>query len=278
MENREKIGLGTVQFGLPYGISNKAGQTPAGEVAKILATAKSYKIDTLDSASAYGNSEEVLGHHDLSSFKMVSKFMPASIGGSLSLQFEDSLKKLGLEFLYGYLAHRPMDILKHPEQWEDLQNLKEAGKLKKIGFSLNEPEELEQLLEKGFFPDLVQVPFNYCDRRFEVLIKDLKNKGCEIHTRSSFLQGLFFIAPEKLDGFFGEIKPILKDIQKTDALNGALLKFVLETPFIDKVIIGVETETQLVENMENIKTAPNLPKLEQKITENILNPSKWPKN
>lgn len=278
MKDSGKIGLGTVQFGLSYGISNKGGQTPVAEVAKILATAKSYKIDTLDSASAYGNSEEVLGQNELSSFKMVSKFMPVSIGGSLSLQLEDSLNKLGLDFLYGYLAHRPMDILEHPEQWEDLQNLKESGKLKKIGFSLNDPVELEQLLKEGYFPDLIQVPFNYFDRRFEVLIKELKNKSCEIHTRSSFLQGLFFIAPEKLDDFFKEIKPILKDIQKIEALNGALLKFSLEKTFIDKVIIGVENETQLVGNMENIETAPNLPKLKQKITNNILIPSRWPKN
>lgn len=278
MEISRKLGLGTVQFGLPYGISNKKGKTPAGEVAKILATAKSYKIDVLDSASAYGSSEEVLGQNDLCSFKMVSKFMPLSMGESISIQLEDSLKKLGLRSLYGYLAHRPMDILEHPEQWKDLQKLKDDDKVKKIGFSLNEPKELEQLLEKGYYPDLVQVPYSYFDRRFEAGIKELKSKGCEIHTRSSFLQGLFFMDPEKLDGFFGEIKPLLTEIQKKEPLNGALLKFVLEKSFIDKVIIGVENESQLMQNLESLEKAPSLPELENKISENILIPSTWPKN
>jgi len=278
MKIREKLGLGTVQFGLQYGISNEKGQTPAEEVVKILETAKSYKIEVLDTASAYGSSEEILGANDLSSFKIISKFMPPQDGGSISKQFEHSSKKLGLGFLYGYLAHRPMDVLEHSEQWEELLNLKAEAKVKKIGFSLNEPEELEHLLEKGYSPDLVQVPYNYFDRRFEDLMIALKKNNCEIHTRSAFLQGLFFLNPHKLDVYFNEVKPLITQLQEKKPLNGALLKFVLEKSFIDKVIIGVENESQLMQNIENLEKAPSLPELKNKISENILIPSRWPKN
>ncbi|WP_424493688.1 aldo/keto reductase [Salinimicrobium sp. GXAS 041] len=277
MKISEKLGLGTVQFGLPYGISNNAGQTASDEVCKILGTAKAYKVEVLDSASAYGNSENVLGQNDLSSFKMISKFMPPQ-DESISIQLDNSLKILGLNSLYGYLAHRPAEILKEPEQWKELQRFKETGKVKKIGFSLNEPEELAQLLDKNFLPDLVQVPFNYFDRRFETAVKKLKNKGCEIHTRSAFLQGLFFMDPKKLDDFFNEVKPIIANLQEEKLLNGALLKFVLEKSYIDKVIIGIENERQLVQNIENLDKASSLPELERKISDNILIPSKWPKN
>lgn len=278
MINREKLGLGTVQFGLPYGISNKKGKTSAEEVSKILETAKSFQINTLDSASSYGNSEEVLGLNNLSSFKVVSKFMPPLKDQSIEIQLTQSLVKLGVKSLYGYLAHRPMEILRDQQQWEDLLKFKSEGKVTKIGFSLNEPLELERLINKGFNPDLVQVPYNYFDRRFEAAIREIKGKGCEVHTRSVFLQGLFFMNPLELSVFFEDIKPLITQLQENSLLNGALLKFVLKKPYIDKVIIGVENEKQLVQNIQNLEKASALPELKLKISENIVNPSKWPKN
>jgi aryl-alcohol dehydrogenase-like predicted oxidoreductase len=185
----------------------------------------------LDSASAYGNAEEVLGKNELSHFKLVSKFLPPSEGENVENQLKQSLENLRLDHLYGYLAHRPLEVLIHPEQWEELQDFKAEGIVKKIGFSLNEPEELEKLLEKGYVPDLVQVPYNYFDRRFETAIKELKEEGCEIHTRSAFLQGLFFMDPNELPDYFAEVKPLLRQLQEIELLNGALLKFVLEKTF-----------------------------------------------
>lgn len=278
MRVSEKIGLGTVQFGLPYGISNKKGQTSVGEVKKILGRARSMGIEMLDSASGYGRAEEVLGQNDLSGFKLISKFLPPSEGAGVADQLHQSLHHLGLPSLYGYLAHRPQELLNHPEHWEEIGNFKDQGKVTKVGFSLNEPEELEQLLEKEYLPDLIQVPYNYFDRRFEHLMTDLKNKGCEIHTRSAFLQGLFFVDPSTLDDHFLEIKSQLEALQQLEPLNGALLKFAIEKPFIDKVIIGVENEQQLIANLTGVDNAPSLPQLDRKVSDNILIPSRWPKD
>lgn len=278
MELNQKLGLGTVQFGLSYGISNKKGQTSAEEVQKVLSSAQSNGIHVIDSASAYGNAEEVLGQNDLSHFRVVSKFLPPSKGSKVSDQFNKSLSDLGLNSLYGYLAHRPLEIINSPEQWEELKGFKAEGKVRKTGFSLNEPEELERLLEKDYVPDLIQVPFNYFDRRFEELITKMKAEGCEIHTRSAFLQGLFFMDERKLKPFFDEVKPLLKELRTKKPLNGALLKFVLEKPNVDQVITGVENEQQLMENIKSIEKAPSLPDLETKISENILIPSRWPRN
>ena len=63
-----KIALGTVQFGLNYGISNTNGQVPPEEIARILDYCKLNGIDTLDTAQGYGESEKVLSQFDLSSF------------------------------------------------------------------------------------------------------------------------------------------------------------------------------------------------------------------
>lgn len=276
MHFSHKLGLGTVQFGLSYGISNSTGQTTEGEVGKILNIAKAFKIDILDSASAYGNSENVLGRNDLSAFKMVSKFMPPQ-DELISVQLENSLSALGLSSLYGYMAHRPSEILKNPSQWQELQYLKECRKVMKIGFSLNEPEELFQLLEHKFYPDIVQVPFNYFDRRFQTAMIKLKSEGCEIHTRSAFLQGLLFVDPNELSSYFDEIKDHLRKLQRLEPLGGALLKFVLQKPFIDKVIIGSENAIQLKQNIDSLAMAPSLPEFKQTISNKILIPSRWPK-
>ncbi|MDT0644237.1 aldo/keto reductase [Zunongwangia sp. F363] len=278
MLQSKKIGLGTVQFGMDYGISNGRGQTSKEEVRSILNCARKNQIKFLDSASAYGNAEEILGICGVEDFNIVSKFMPSEEGVSLQEQLNSSFEKLRVESLYGYLAHRPLALIDEPDAWQELLELKKAGKIEKIGFSLNQPEELEKLLNIGLLPDLVQVPYNYFDRRFEKAIEDLKNGGCEIHTRSAFLQGLFFVEPSKLSSFFDEIKLNLEEIQNRESsLAGDLLNFVLSNEMIDKVIIGVEDKSQLENNFQMLKSAKELPFLTKEIPDNILIPSLWPK-
>lgn len=279
MNLKSKIGLGTVQFGLDYGISNERGMTPKEEVRNILNFAKAEGLEVLDTAIAYGNAESVLGSIGVEKFQVVSKFLPESnLNMSLKEQLMSSLKNLKQESIYGYLAHRPLEILNNPEQWNTLNAFKDQGLVNKIGFSLNEPDELEQLLNKNLVPDLIQVPFNYFDNRFEKVIKKLHADGCEVHTRSAFLQGLFFKAPEKLPVHFEEVKGMLKEIQRsTNHLAGNLLRFVLEKPFIDKVIVGVENKTQLKNNLENLDFEVELPNLSRTISDNIIIPSQWPK-
>ena len=274
----EKIGLGTVQFGMSYGISNTSGQTSGEEVRKILRMAEDFGINLLDSASGYGTAEEVLGENDLKFFDLVSKYLPPTVGEEISDQLHKSLKNFQKSSIYGYLAHRPLDLLGNPEQWEELLSFQELGKVEKIGYSLNDPSELEALLDAKMVPDLVQVPFNYFDRRFETHLIALKELGVEVHTRSTFLQGLFFMESEFLEDHFDDVKWELKNLQDlSGSLAGSLLNFVLEKPFIDKVIMGVENCHQLEHNLNNLKKAVALPKLEKQVSDNILKPSQWPK-
>ena len=273
----QKLGLGTVQFGIPYGISNKKGQTYSAEVTEILKIAEKNKVRVIDTASAYGNAEKVLGRNDLSPFKLISKFMPPDENRSMTHQFKQSLQDLQVRSLYGYLAHRAKHLAGNLSIWGELEALKEKGLVKKIGFSLNEPYELEILLKKNIRPDIIQAPFNYFDRRFKDLMISLKEQGCEIHSRSAFLQGLFFMDLDQLDSYFVELIPLIENLQKNvENLPGALLKFVLEQPFIDRVIIGVENRRQFIQNLDSISTLSSLPELTKEIPESILIPSNWP--
>jgi aryl-alcohol dehydrogenase-like predicted oxidoreductase len=276
MNNTSKIGLGTVQFGLPYGISNKHGQTSQNEVAPILDYARKIKIDVLDTAASYGTSEFILGNNNLEGFKIISKFIIKEI--SIKEQLLTTLKRLNVSSLYAYLAHRPNDILNNPKLWDELIGLKQSGSIMKIGFSFNEISEIELVLKNGFIPDIIQVPFNYFDNRFEPFMCNLKEQGCEIHARSPFLQGLFFTEVNKLPSFFDGVKKIITDLQKQEGnLAAMLLSYCIDMPFIDKVVFGVNNLIQLKDNVEKMKFSNALPSLITPINDEIKIPSKWAK-
>ncbi|MFD2201851.1 aldo/keto reductase [Shivajiella indica] len=271
--------MGTVQFGTDYGISNSSGQVSKQEVSKILNYCRQNDIKVLDTASGYGNAEQVLGEFDLIDFKVISKFLPNGDIKEFDRQLGNTLENLKLQQIYGYLAHRPERLIDNRWEWEALKKAKEEKKIEKIGFSLNSPKELDSLLELNLVPDLVQVPYNYLDRRFEGHLKQLKIEQVEIHTRSVFLQGLFFTDLNKLSNHFDSVIPFLKILKKVPKLSGQLLDFVLSKDFIDKVIIGTQSLTQLQTNIEQVinlkgESLPQPPSL----SDSILMPMFWPSN
>lgn len=274
MNKISRIGLGTVQFGLPYGISNKLGQPDKQSVAEVLALAKTSGIKMIDTASAYGTAELVLGSIGVQDFHVVSKYMPPESYMSIDEQVHQSLERLQCDHLYGYLAHRPQNIVKRPEQWEALQLLKQEGFVGKIGFSLNEPAELDALLELGMIPDLIQVPVNYFDRRFVSYFDELKSIGTEIHGRSAFLQGLFFL--KEFESRFDPVRDVIRNLQSSISnLPAALLNYVLSDTRIDTVLIGVQNVTQLRDIIVGLDESESLPELNMDISDEIVMPSKW---
>ena len=144
-----KIGLGTVQFGANYGISNAKGKTPETEVTSILEYAQKTGITYIDTAYAYGTAELTLGKNNLHEFKIVSKYL-SEAENSLEKQIDTSLKRLKKSSLYAYLAHRPLDLIENNcKNWKVLQDYKSRGKVSKIGASFNTIEEMDELLDSG---------------------------------------------------------------------------------------------------------------------------------
>ncbi len=99
----DKIALGTVQFGINYGISNTHGKTNANEVNDILTFAKEVGINTLDTAYAYGDSEQVIGNIPISNdYKIITKYSGSK---GVDKEFKDSIDRLKQRMIYGYLFH-----------------------------------------------------------------------------------------------------------------------------------------------------------------------------
>lgn len=273
-----KLVLGTVQFGLQYGV-NSAGR-PSEEVVKnILEEAAKGGITTLDTSSAYGNSEQILGECVTHSenFKIVSKYPKSET--SVGEMFNCSLNRLRVSHLYGYLLHHFEVYKNNPKIWEDFVALKESGKVQKIGFSLYSPEELELILKEGSPFDLIQIPFNIFDRKFLPYMKELHENGVEIHVRSTFLQGLFFkdrnALPEKLQPLKKYLLQLDDFSKKTGlSISEITLNYNLQNPYIDGVLIGVDNVAQLQTNLASIKEVPIDFEIEIK-EQDLLNPVNW---
>lgn len=287
----KKIALGTVQFGLNYGINNKSGVLDDNSLSKLLSYGFEKGIDTLDTAFNYGNSEERIGNY-LSNynlpFQIISKAPKGSNPQNIQKYFQESLGKLKSDSIYGYILHDFDDYLNNKKIFNLLNDFKKSGLVKKIGFSIYHPEQLEVIFDDEVEFDLIQLPYNLADRRFENYFKELKSTGVEIHIRSVFLQGLFFMKPEELPenlkpfkNFLAAFNNLSKEANRK--IENVALNFVAQNKYIDKIVIGVDNKDQLRNNLIQINNIieretvlqikDELNKLD--LPKKILTPSNW---
>lgn len=287
MNNR--LILGTVQFGLPYGITNQHGQVSRNEAAAILDYAWAMGLDTLDTAIDYGESEQRLGDVGVTQWQVISKLpsIPESCSDVDSWAQESvlgSLERLNLPKLSGLLLHQPKQLLGPPGQalYRALVALKDQGKVEKIGISIYDPEELDALWPYYKF-DLVQAPFNIIDRRLTSSgwLMKLHQTGTEVHVRSVFLQGLLLMEATRRLRTFYRWQPLWQQWHRwldEQALNPlhACLGFVLSQPEIDRVVVGVDSLKQLQEILANIETLTVMPpKTLTSEDLDLIKPSHW---
>jgi len=290
-----KLGIGTAQFGLAYGISNRSGQVPPDEVEKILKDAHGYGIKYIDTAALYGESESVLGRclPNPHAFRVVTKTKHLShsnrrqIRGEIQSSLQASLDKLRCARVYGFLIHRAEDILSTESSAiiDELQAEKAAGMVEKIGVSVYTGAQVDKILDK-FTPDIVQLPINILDQRLlrSGHLEFLKSKNVEIHARSVFLQGLLLMSPEEVPPFLDKAKPHLSKYHAYRqslgiAATEAALSFVTNIPEIDVVICGIENTHQLSE-LCVAAVKPCLIRDWSKFAledEEIINPVRWGK-
>jgi aryl-alcohol dehydrogenase-like predicted oxidoreductase len=283
------LALGTVQFGLNYGVSNLAGQPSSIEVQNIVKCAFENQISILDTAMTYGASEKILGDCGVSKFHIVTKLPPLDsfenlTPNTLFTLVEDSLKRLKIDKIYGLLMHRSSDLTgpRGTLIYDVIQNLKDEGKLINFGVSIYDPQSLEKIMD-NYKVDLVQAPINVLDRRMEESgwLKKLHDAHIEVHSRSTFLQGLLLMRLDNLPARFKRWSHIFSSWNeflkknKVSALD-ACLSYPLSLTEISNVIVGVQTRKEIEE----------LIKLERKLTRldtsfmscndlNLVDPSRW---
>ena len=281
-----KLGLGSAQWGLDYGISNNSGQSTKQDVKKILKLATSVGIKIIDTAYSYGNSEKIIGENNLDFFNIVTKIPANSFNEAKSTRdiFFESLENLGLKKIYSLLLHNCDDIFSEGSETkiETLKQLKSLGYINKIGFSAYNKTQIENALT-FFKPDIIQLPFNVFDQGLlhDGTLALLKSLNIEIHARSSFLQGLLLMDISKLPVYFDKWRKSFETWHQycskiKSSPKSVALSFSASQQLIDKVIVGVENEIQLLEllNIPIISNELDLKFLSSK-DENLINPSKW---
>lgn len=290
-----KLGIGTVEFGMTYGVGNTEPQASPLKITEILQFARENNILTVDTSPLYGSSETVLGQDPkiLDVFRVITKTLKFSEYpitdtdvAKLDKTFRGSLDRLNQEKIYGLLVHQVSDLLAAGGEklYEKLKNLQEAGLIQKIGVSLYEPWELEEVVSK-YALDLIQVPLNALDNRFVIdghLNYCIRN-GIEVHVRSVFLQGLLLIdrntIPENLEGLSDELKRfsiVAKSYQLS--LVEMAIASVKAYDSADVILVGIRSKKELQE-IKNAFECPIPPRFDPShaiASENpLINPRNW---
>lgn len=284
-----KLALGTVQFGLNYGVANKVGQVHAEMASSIVQLANQSGIDTLDTAIDYGGSENLLGKIGVRPWKIVTKLPPVpddccNVSKWVNSQVRGSLDRMAIDKLYGLLLHRPSQLLEGigVNLYSALQSLKVDGLVSKVGISVYGPEELDQLIGRYSF-DIVQAPLNILDRRLveSGWAEKLELAGIEIHTRSAFLQGLLLMTSNDRPVFFRQWSEIWMEWDRWIHSTGlkpleACLYYLNSISSINRIVVGVDSSEHLREIVQasygRLRCLPEFPELKDK---RIITPSLW---
>ena len=246
MDGFSKLMLGTVQFGMNYGVANTTGKPSFEAVKTILKTAYDGGVTALDTAPEYGDSEEVigraLGELGLSDrFKIVTKIpkLPEGcdaekfIAGSL----ENSLRKLRIGRASAALLHAEADFI----YLDVLKSMVKRGLIAAAGVSLNTAAHRDD----GDAADCLQVPASLLDRRFD---NCFGKPGRRIFVRGAYMQGMLLMPEERI--FIPEVVERRRKLEKLGLPMAELaLRFLFSKPEPTSVLTGVETVEQLEENI-----------------------------
>lgn len=300
--------LGAAQLGLNYGINNKIGTPNFSQAGELIRSAVESNVRYIDTAQAYGNSEEVIGRVLVEEFKNRIKLITKM--SNLNMQRQDApssaindIVDQGLHQSQLLLGQRKIDVVmlhraSHFSEWggaafDRLMHHKNIGNISSIGASIQNQSELLRVIENPHI-SYIQMPFNLLDSRWNYAIQKIKevkkNRRLNIHVRSVFLQGLL-ISNNKLLWKSAQIEDssaithwlihFCKKFQKK-SIAELCICYVNSFEWINGVVIGVETKEQLMQNIEYFNSTAltqneinEMLDMRPNVSEYTLDPSMW---
>lgn len=253
--------LGTVQLGLNYGMANTAGKPSEEKARQILQAAHDVGVTVLDTAAAYGTSEEVVGNYlkandhnmlVISKFKLRTEEPLAELKG----QIDTSRKLLGK--VDGYMFHDADQMRRHHQTVRGmLEDMKATDKMAFLGSSVYTAEDVEDFLEMCPWLDMIQIPMNVLDTRIvrRGLLEELEKRGVAVVVRSVFLQGM--LCMEQVPERFDFMQPCLNEISEVAKAAGMTLPqmavaYIRDLPGVTSLVLGCETPEQVRDNANMI--------------------------
>ncbi len=243
--------LGTAQLGMEYGVANRTGTPDESRVAEILDQAYISGIRILDTAAAYGESENALGRAGISRWEVITKVPSFSelpddrLDESVYESVLRSLDRLKTDCLFAVLAHDHRDMVgeRGRRVLGALERLQAENRVQSIGVSVYTPSDLDGLEPAA--TQIVQAPFNVLDQR--IVGSDL---SAELHVRSVFLQGLLLMPPHARPARFARWNGLLIRFDERIRDSGLdpvafCLGFAAQQPAVAKCVVGLEHPDQL---------------------------------
>lgn len=282
-----KLALGTAQLGLHYGIANQEGALSEAAAISLLHAARDAGITLIDTARGYGEAESRIGKAQLTDVTIATKLAPAcEERADAQDSVRISLEQLGQNRLDSLLLHR-FAHYHISGLWAWLCEQQQEGVIGTLGISVQTPEEAKaaiQIPEVGF----IQLPCNLLDGRWHAV--DFSSRpDIHIQVRSALLQGLLVQDDAALwPEWCGEAEMILQRLTKLQEQcqrrNKADLcyAYLRGLPWVDSIVVGMETEAQLRENLALFEQEPlsepaiqRIQEQQNAIPERLLNPALW---
>ncbi len=296
--------LGTAQLGSAYGRTNAVGNLSDDAALKLLGAAYESGVREIDTARAYGLSEQRIGDfvraHGVRDLRILTKLSPlqevapdagdADVVSAVRRSLEASLELLHVERLPVVMLHRPDHadafggaILRELQRWRD------AGNIGELGTSVNSPNELAQVLAHPDFRH-VQLPYNLLDLRWETALTR-ESRQRTFHVRSVFLQGLL-ANPESaawpgLPGYdpIALARSLGEAARRLNRRNvrDLAVAYARGQVWIKGCVIGLERRDQLAENLRLFREPPLsagdielLRELLPAVPQSLVEPWTWP--
>ncbi|GAA0585228.1 aldo/keto reductase [Paractinoplanes ferrugineus] len=248
--------LGTAQLGMAYGIANRTGAPDDDATTRMLAAARDLGITHLDTARAYGDSEQRIGVSAPPELSIITKIAP---GAEVRSSIEASRAALRRGGPLTLLFHRAADAL--GGGWDELRACLATGSADRIGVSVQNPDELRAVLD---LPDLgyVQLPCNILDRRWPD--PALRREDLVVTVRSAYLQGLLVagsavpwprLPDAERDAVVAILDRLVADLGRAGRAD-LCIAYLRSLPWVTSLVVGAETEDQLRDNADLVRREP----------------------
>jgi aryl-alcohol dehydrogenase-like predicted oxidoreductase len=296
-----EVGLGTVELGMEYGIADgKTVHLPTREAAaRVLNQALDSGINYLDTARAYGVSEEVIGGALKSRRKeyvLASKVgAPADVSADraalrahVTSSVEQSLKALQTDVIDLMQLHSiPTELIRRGDIAEVLQELQRAGSIRFLGATTYGEESARVVLEDGRY-DCIQIAYSILDREPETTTLPLaQSKDIAVVVRSVLLKGALSHRYRHLPGGLEELKAAVEKIlaiaeSMPAGLPEIAYRFVLAHPAVSSALVGTALSEELMAAVDYARRGPLTPECLARLQQvtirdrKLLNPGNWP--
>ena len=267
MKQFSPMTLGTVQLGMNYGIANDAGKPSEETSFSILRTALENGVTTLDTARAYGDSEAVIGRflktwegpapHIITKIRKFQGSTPKELEKYATESVEASLESLGVNKVDGIMLHGATDPIVHGQACADaVKALIDHGYTDRVGVSVYNADDIRGMLKYDIF-SITQVPMSIFDQRLiaDGCVDALAQRGYDVFVRSVFLQGLFFLDPDKITDpiLLEHAEPkirLLWNIAEEKGITVAQLAiaFMRACPGVTSLVLGADNADQVRSN------------------------------